>query len=355
MKRPAASVVRSIAAFVIVFGAVSVILRLLAPPNPDFAWHPTFSAKIDHLRTTEEHYDIVFVGDSRTYRGIDPVVFEAELSALGCPARSYNLGTLGMSKFEYDHMMEALATAPGGPPEIVVNVEVTTLLAGLIKDFSLRHRGFMNLADADEYLEYKSNLPAEDFGTDTPEILDTAAGFAVNQLPVGAVHQQLFEQPALQNEDVLINEQQGFQPWPQFEAEAGPEGMANLLATLTPELENGGWEQRWAVEELDQERLDQWLAIVSAHMDAVPDDSQAVQLFLPSFFDEGTLGAIEEGWAESGRTEPIINLVDPELIGDYTDPAFFLDFWHLSPIGSETVSKAAAHQLCPIIQRELGT
>lgn len=354
MKRPPALLLQSIGAFLAVFVVVSVIIRLLAPPNPDFAWHPTFSAKVEHIQTTDEHYDVVFVGDSRTYRGIDPVVLDAELAALGCPASTYNLGTLGMSKFEYDHMMEALADAPGGTPAIVVNVEVTTLLAGLLKDFSLRHRGHMNLADANDYLVYKSNLPAEDFGTDTAEILDTAAGFAVNQLPVGAVHQQLFEQPAEVNEEVLIGEQQGFQPWPEFEADAGPDGMANLLATLTPELENGGWEQRWATEELDAERLDQWLAIVESHMDAVPADAQGVQLFLPSFFDEGTLGAIEQGWAESGRTEPIVNLVDTELIGDYTDPTFFLDFWHLSPLGSEVVSKAAARQLCPLIEQELG-
>ncbi|MEM9134685.1 MAG: hypothetical protein AAGE88_20210 [Actinomycetota bacterium] len=354
MRRPSALVVRSVLAFAATFVVASVAIRLAAPPNPDFAWHPTFSAKVDHLRTTTEHYDVVFVGDSRTYRGIDPVVLDAELDALGCPANTYNLGTLGMSKFEYDHMMEALAATPGGTPEIIVNVEVTTLLAGLIKDFSLRNRGHMSAADAQEYLEYKSNLPAEDFGTDPAELLDTAAGFAVNQIPIGAVHQQLFEQAAEVDGARRVDAPQGFQPGPEFEAEAGPEGMANLLATLTPELENGGWEQRWAEEDLDDERLDQWLHVLGAHMDNVPEGSQGVQLFLPSFFDEGTLADIEDGWAAEGRQEPIVNLVDTDLIGDYTDPTYFLDFWHLSPTGSEIVSKAAARELCPLIQREVG-
>jgi hypothetical protein len=253
-----------------------------------------------------------------------------------------------MTKFEYDEMMSALASTPGGTPEVIVTIDALSLNVGLMKDFSVRHRVHMDIADAAQYMRYRSSLPV-DFGDGTIELADMAAGFAVNQVPVGAIHQLLFEQGAQIDEDALVHEQAGYQPWEQFYEEAGPQGLSNLFATLAPELENGGWENRWAIEEPTIDRVDDWIATIEAHVDVVPSAAAAVQMWIPSYYDEGLIDAIAAEWRRRGHEEPMISLVDDALVGDYTDPSFFIDYWHLSEKGSEAVSRAAAAQLCPIV------
>ncbi len=338
---------RLTALFVASFLLASFAIRMAIPPDPDFVWHPTLTAKIDHLRTTDEHYEVVLVGDSRAFRGLDPILIGDELDRLGCPASVYNLGSVAMSKMEYDQVMGELERAPGGTPEIVVVVDALPLLAGLLKDFSVRQRVHMTAQDFAKYLEYKANLPAEDFGTDPLELADTAAGFLVNQIPVGAVPQHIFKQPALEDEADLVSIDRGFQPWSEFYDEVGDEGLANLFATLAPELENGGWEQRWAVESPDPERIDKWIATLDALMAEIPDESTGVEVFIPSYYDEGTIRAVQSAWQERGRTAPFINLVDRDLVGDYDDPAFFIDYWHLSQLGGDRVSTALGPAAVP--------
>jgi hypothetical protein len=327
-------------------------IRLLARPNPDYAWHPTLSAKLDHIAETDEHYDVVFVGDSRAFRAIDPHIVEAELGRRGCSANVFNLGAVAMTKFEYDEMMSRLASAPAGTPEVIVTIDALTLNVGLLKDFSVRHRVHMDINDAAAYLRYRSSLPS-DFGEGTTEVADMAAGYAVNQIPVGAIHQLVFEQDAQLDEHELVNGQAGYQPWEEFYADAGPGGMANLHATLEPELANGGWDRRWAREDPTADRVDDWITTVAAHLDVVPETSTAVQMWIPSYYDAGLLESITAEWERRGHREPMINLVDESLVGDYTDPDFFIDYWHLSEAGSIAVSRAAAAQLCPIVDEAL--
>jgi hypothetical protein len=336
--------------FVSALVLTSAGIRVFAPPNPDYAWHPTLSAKLDHIAETTEHYDVVFVGDSRAFRAIDPHIVEAEFSRRGCPANVFNLGAVAMTKFEYDEMMSTLASAPGGTPDVIVTVDALTLNVGLLKDFSVRHRVHMDINHAASYLRYRSSLP----GAAAMDVADMAAGYAVNQVPVGAIHQLLFEQDAQLDERELVNGQAGYQPWDEFYAEAGPEGIANLYATLSPELENGGWQRRWAREEPTPEQIDDWIATIAAHADVVPSGATAVQLWIPSYDDAGTIEAVKKEWERRGHTEPMISLVDEALVGDYTDPDFFIDYWHLSEAGSIAVSRAAASQLCPIVDEALG-
>jgi hypothetical protein len=342
-----------VGAFLVPFLVVCVLLRLLAPPNPDYAWHPTLTAKWDHLRTTEEHYDIVFVGDSRVFRAIDPSIVEDELAASGCPASVYNLGAVAMTKLEYDRTMEILDDLPGGTPEVVVTVDALTLLVGLEKDFSVRHRGLLSADQASESLEYVRDLPTE-FGVGFGNQVDLAAGFAVNQIPQGAIFTRLFQADSQLDEQRLVGPQRGYQPWSEFWEEAGPNGRENLFATLAPELENGGWERRWADEEPTEAEIDRWIATLDAHDREVPDSALPVHMFIPSYYDAGTTSAVTAAWRERRPGVPIVDLVDESMVGDYSDPGFFIDYWHLSQMGSEEVSRAAGQQLCPIVRERLG-
>ena len=167
---------------------------------------------------------------------------------------------------------------------------------------------------------------------------------------MGAIHQRLFVQPPGLDEERMAGPQRGYLPWDEFWEEAGPDGRENLFATIAPELANGGWERRWADVVPSADELERWITTLERHSERAPRGSQPVHMFIPSFYDGATLAAVAQEWNERHPETPLFNLVDEELIGDYSDPSFFIDYWHLSQRGSEAVSAAAAAQLCPVIE-----
>lgn len=331
---------------------VLVLLRVVFPPDPDVIWHPTLTAKLDHIAETDTHYDVVFVGDSRAFRAIDPMIVEGRLESLGCPASVYNFGAVAMTKFEYDDVMAALEAAPAGAPEIVVTIDALTLNVGLRRDFDLRHRAQMDIGSFTESLDYLDGLPLE-FGVGAIDRADLAAAYAVNQVPRGAIYQRMFPQEAELDESRLVAAQHGYQPWSEFYDEAGESGMQNLLATVEAEVANGGWERRWASETPSDSDLDRWVRTLEAHTAQTPEGALAVEMFIPSYYDEGTTSAVAAAWRDRHPNLPVVDLVESDLVGDYTDPTYFLDYWHLSEHGSEMVSRAAAEALCPMVESEV--
>ena len=339
------------ACFLVPLILVAALIRVTVPANPDYAWHPTLTAKLDHIRSTTEHYEVVFVGDSRVFRGIDPFIVQSELERLGCPASVYNLGSVAMTKFEYDRTMEILDGPPGGTPEIVVTVDTLSLLVGVFRDFSTRHRGYLTADDAAEYVDYLRGLPVEMGGMGLANQIDLSTAFAVAQIPQGAIHQRLFVQPPGLDEERMAGPQRGYRPWDEFWEEAGPDGRENLFATIAARTRQRGLgtsmgrrgAQRRRARAVDHDSGE-------AQRTALPRGSQPVHMFIPSYYDGATIAAVAEEWNERHPETPLFNLVDEELVGDYSDPSFFIDYWHLSQRGSEAVSAAAAVQLCPVIE-----
>ncbi len=329
-----------------------LILRFVAPPNPDYPWHPTLTAKWDHLSTTEDHYEVVFVGDSTVFQGIDPFIVSDELTALGCPASVYNLGVLGMTKLEYDETMHRLEDIPGGRPEVVVTVNALPLLVGLAQDFSVRHRSYLDARRARETIEYMQGLPTE-FNMGRDNQLDLLAAFVVNQVPQGAIHQQIFREASGRDEERLVGTQLGYRPWDEFWEEAGPDGPANLHATIEVLVEDGRWDQRWAEETPDPAEVERWMSTLDEHDEHTPSGSLGVHMLVPTIFDAAMTSAVTDTWRDRRPDIPIINLVDRSLVGDYDDPDFFVDYIHLSELGGAAVSRAAAAQLCPIVRDRL--
>jgi hypothetical protein len=95
------------------------------------------------------------------------------------------------------------------------------------------------------------------------------------------------------------------------------------------------------------------VATLDAHDAEVPDGAASVHMFIPSWYDGGTTAAVSDAWQARRPGIPFINLVDRDQVGDYSDPDFFVDFWHLSEVGSEAVSRAAGAQLCPVIAQRI--
>ncbi len=346
---------RSVLIFLSAFLLASVVLRQLVPPNPDFVWHATYTAKIEHLREATESYDVVFVGNSTVYLGIDPVIVEASLAEAGCPGlRTYNLGSVAQTKFEFDRMMAALETTPGGTPEFVVSMDHALFEIGLLRDNALRHRVHMRAGTWSSAVDYIRSLPtAEGFKGDA-KAADLIAAFALQQIPVGAVHQQLFAQEAKQDEWAIVNERQGFKTWPVINADRGPEAVARLFARVERAVASGEWERRWNEDGLSENGIERWLATIDANVASAPDGATAVHALIPSELDGLAAAQVTEAWRSSDREALLLNLVDEALVGDFTEPAFWSDDRHVSQMGSERVSHALGAELCPVIRATQG-
>jgi hypothetical protein len=348
-------VARAAALFAVSFLLVAAVVRVAVPPRPDHVWHPTFTAKVDHLRETSEHYDVVFVGNSQAYLLIDPFAVEASMAAAGCEASVYNLGSVAQSKFEFDHLLETLADIPGGTPEYVVSVDRSLFEIGAVRDFSIRHRVFMKPGNYRDALDYIANLPDDAGLKSKAKVIDLSLGFALNQVPVGAGHQWLFTQPSLEEETAMVSQWRGFTPWPIVEERRGPVEVAALRQTVADDVASGAWAARWVDEEPGQVALDRWVSTIEAHVSKVPSGSRAAHVLVPSDFDRLTAQRISEAWKASGSDAPLIDLLADDRLGDFTDPELWSDTIHMNAEGARRVSDALGDHMCSLMQTDDAT
>jgi len=92
------------------FTATSSWIRSWVPLPEDFE----LAARLEELRTAADPYDLVFLGPSTSRCAFDPHVIDEELTRLGHPAHSLNLGVPGATSFEIDHLVEQIVARP--PP-----------------------------------------------------------------------------------------------------------------------------------------------------------------------------------------------------------------------------------------------
>ena len=333
---------RAAALFALSFIVVGAVVRVASPPRPGHVWHPTFTAKIDHLRETTEHYDIVFVGNSQTYLLIDPFAVEASMAAQGCEASVYNLGSVAQTKFEFDHMMQTLADTPGGTPEWVVSVDRSLFEIGLVRDFSVRHRVFMDVGNYRDAVDYIANLPDDTGLKSQAKVIDLSLGFAVNQIPVGAGHQRLFTQPALEEEEAMVSRVAGLHAVVRSSRSTrGPDEVAALRQTVADDVASGAWAAAGSTRNRPQEALDRWVSTIEAHVSKVPEGARAAHVLVPADFDRLTARRIAEAWASSGSDVPLIDLLADDDVGDFTDPALWSDRIHMNAEGAQTHQRRA--------------
>ncbi|MBF0371465.1 MAG: hypothetical protein HQL52_18650 [Magnetococcales bacterium] len=64
--------------------------------------------KIDLFLTQKDEIDLIFMGTSRIYRNIDPLVFDSEMVSLGCPVRSFNFGVNLLTPVEGLYLLDRI-------------------------------------------------------------------------------------------------------------------------------------------------------------------------------------------------------------------------------------------------------
>jgi hypothetical protein len=102
------------------FEVTAALLRARTPWPEEYG----LRAKCEYFAEHRDEFDLVFLGSSRFFRGIDPRVVDAELAARGLTVRSFNFGLGGMRRFEGCFVLDrALELRPARLRWVVVEGE----------------------------------------------------------------------------------------------------------------------------------------------------------------------------------------------------------------------------------------
>jgi hypothetical protein len=233
-----------------------------------------------------------------------------------------------------------------------VSVDRALFEIGLSREFTVRNRVHMALSELPDALEYVGEIPTDVDGLKSDvKVADLAAAFAVAQLPLGAIHQRIFDQYSLEDEALLADEWRGFTPWERIRADRGTDAELARRG-LDAYVASGQWVERWRPKEPSTDTLDRWVGTIESLLDAMPEGVTKVQALIPSDFDAGTAARIREAWVAAGHTEELLNLVDESLVGDFTDPSYWSDTYHVEEVGAVRISRALGEQMCRIVSAD---
>jgi hypothetical protein len=92
------------------------LLNRVVPWRPD----GQLGAKLEYLAESADRYDVVFVGASRTYRGVNPLAFDGRMADLGLESHSFNLGVQSLLLIEQVHVIDGLFELERFRPKLLV-------------------------------------------------------------------------------------------------------------------------------------------------------------------------------------------------------------------------------------------
>jgi len=103
------------------FLLTSLAFAALCPRSgPSYPESSILASKLEHLARVREGLDLLFIGSSRVYRGVDPVLFDRLAAERGHELRSFNLGVPNLGGLELAYLLEDLLGPPTDRPRWVV-------------------------------------------------------------------------------------------------------------------------------------------------------------------------------------------------------------------------------------------
>ncbi len=108
---------------------------------------PVVSEKLEHLAANAAAHDVLFLGPSRIYHGIEPALFDRLAAENGRPTRSFNRGVDGMYAPEDAYFCERALERRTGP------------LRWVFLEIGLFHQEYAVLARVDERSVYWHDAP----------------------------------------------------------------------------------------------------------------------------------------------------------------------------------------------------
>jgi hypothetical protein len=305
-----------------------------------------FSTKINYCFDTGR-YDTVFVGSSRYFHGIDPVVFDAETAKAGVATHSFNLGFDALDFLELQFVVDHLLSDPRSHIKtLFVEPSLRVRLAPGLED-SQRE---LVLHDTDGTIRTFNFIfkGSHDLKRKLFWMYQQGGVSSVRLTNVGAFTNKFIrpEEPAPDPADLIgpmNNGYSGLDPRVSTGDPATAAGIKQMVADQAKaELE--GHARKLNAFEIDQLQSLQKLAadhgvklILLAPMTASPE-----------VYDE--FSAMKNAAAQGKLKVPLLSFADPAAYPDLYDPAGFTDMDHVGQPVSEkwTVHVAQAFAKLPL-------
>lgn len=336
------------------FGATAAALRAITPWPEEYGLRP----KRDWFVARKDEFDILFLGTSRTFRGIDPRIVDAELERAGVvgehgPLRSFNFGVGGMLRFESDYVLsEILAEEPARLRVVVMEGEPWDPTTDFLKNtwssrsvfwhdvertrLALHSVALMDLSFADRW--ERSWIHLQLCGM---KLFDMGQGSRIVADLLGESRDPF--QRSLTHEQISVAA--GYQPYEDFI----PPGPTTWEAMLANDPTRGV-----AIQDRvrgGNERAPDLARYNLAALEAQEARVRAAGATFVVLLNPGDQGAPEEeALARRGDVEHLLDFNRPDLYPEYWAPDARIDDFHLSRGGAERLSRAVAAELARILR-----
>jgi hypothetical protein len=356
LRRVAPAFVAAAAAFLGVGFALSAFTQAASPP-PEI---PVLSPKLAHLLERAGDYDLVLLGDSRTFRGIDPTRLDVELERRGCPARSFNAGVSALHPIELIDFLERLAEGGAKPLPHLLIQDVQPVDASMTNLRSRRQMYFArvgNLPLAFRSIRASNLSPFGKFESGAKVSIATL----YSHLGTGQLGHLL--NPGISGREPdsgALFEQRGFVS---LETEAARSAGPSAERRVAFLADQAGAEAR----------LDELRSIDFSEPAPLPHGYEALLLeilgharragdhvalyFMPRAREPlvaRQARRLEQSWPTSHPEFPVLNFHDPERFPELYASDSWWDTGHLNQRGAELFSRSIAEPICAWLRATRG-
>lgn len=346
--------------------SVSLLAALIEPDRPPNDLDD-LSAKIAYFDAHRDAVDIIIVGSSRVYRGINPALVEASIVDHGCRPRTvFNFGLSGMSAPLMAKLMDYIAATATRDHMVFFEPE---LPLGPEFDFTVTERArFSN--------QWSTIVPgtlqlAASYDGSTRSSINTgilymkyAASFARTGLGVGRLRDLILSkmnEPATPSDPGVPWNQAGFYSLDQeLRASSGDQKstLARRRAEVTSSSGRAGLATRF--QEMDAALRKPVAAsqFQQRYVDYLLDRARLrgitpAFIFMPMNDAQGAIRqAAMAAYIE--KTHPEITVIDanPSHMPDLYQPAFWFDYGHLTAAGAAQLSQYVGVEICQKMKAE---
>lgn len=336
--------------FLIGFVLASQLIIYLIPGASDHLDIPLAEQKFNILKNSDHQYNVVFLGTSRMYRGIDPDIVDAEAKKLGCQIKSYNLGIPGLSSLEQQYLVEQLNTFKNSINTIVI--EPYSVPDRTLNQFTSKQRRFFY------DWEHIEDVVRDHFSM--PNVLGLKVisrdsfflvyAFIYEQMGVGRLSQLFFPIPEQANETYDFKPSSGFQSIDAVHNDEMTRRRNNFLTRIESFKNKLKQPGITANQGTMNSRYDITMQTVNDINDI---KKKPVVLMMPQIaFAQHAKTLEQQLLVSSDKTISVMNLNKPK---HYTD-LFNIDNWfdesHLNKQGSVILSTLVARHLCAVQEQE---
>jgi hypothetical protein len=333
------------ALFLLAFTVTAVLLTELVRAIAPLPFMGVLSDKLAHYQSLEHVPDVVLVGTSRVFLGIDPEVVEAEAGRERCDLNVYNFGVPGGNIAHITWITERILTDPRGRPRWLFVEEALR---------PYRPHGGMPTAAYDVYFTQLRYLPLYIAHTMTDpsglwgrsrRLFWLGVSYAYIYSGIGTVHRALMgDAGGAVTYDSAFLTRSGFQP--ADKETLNPERLAAFRAIrqqMTLERSRAEVQNRPIQPSPPANRH-----LIERELERIAETNVGAGFFVPptlSAYDPELRRAVALG----GSADAVIDLNSAASYPTLFEPRLWFDHHHLTSEGARLASRLFGERLCAVV------